>query len=62
MLSLLTSWHRLRGLSKLWVKFNRASIIRLLSFIIIIGRFISIIMAQRLRMERMERILRTVVI
>jgi hypothetical protein len=37
-------------------KFNRVSIIRLLSFIIIIDRYNSIIMAQKLRMEKMEKI------
>jgi hypothetical protein len=43
-------------LSKLLDKFNRVSIIRLLSFIIIIDRYNSIIMAQKLRMEKMEKI------
>jgi hypothetical protein len=37
-------------------KFNRVSIIKPLSFIIIIDRYSSIIMAQKLRMEKMERI------
>jgi hypothetical protein len=41
-------------------KFNKVSIIRLLSFIIIIDRYSSIIMAQKLRMEKMERILKIV--
>jgi hypothetical protein len=41
-------------------KFNRVSIIRLLSFIIIIDRYNSIIMAQKPRMEKMERILKIV--
>jgi hypothetical protein len=47
-------------LSKLLDKFNRVSIIRLLSFIITIDRYNSITMAQKLRMEKMERILKIV--
>jgi hypothetical protein len=39
-------------------KFNRVSIIKLLSFIIIIDRYNSIIMGQKPRMEKMERILK----
>jgi hypothetical protein len=56
MLSPLINWLRHSVLSKLLDKFNRVSIIRLLSFIIIIDRYSSIIMAQKLRMEKMERI------
>jgi hypothetical protein len=56
MLSPLINWLRHSVLSKLLDKFNRVSIIRLLSFIIIIDRYNSIIMAQKLRMEKMERI------
>jgi hypothetical protein len=53
---LLTSWRRHSGLSRLLDKFNRASIIKLHSFIIIIDRYTSIIMVRRQRMEKMERI------
>jgi hypothetical protein len=60
MLSPLINWLRHSVLSKLLDKFNRVSIIRLLSFIIIIDRYSSIIMAQKLRMEKMERILKIV--
>jgi hypothetical protein len=60
MLSPLINWLRHSVLSKLLDKFNRVSIIRLLSFIIIIDRYNSIIMAQKLRMEKMERILKIV--
>jgi hypothetical protein len=56
MLSPLINWLRHSVLSKLLDKFNRVSIIRLLSFIIIIDRYNSIIMAQKLRMEKMEKI------
>lgn len=56
MLSPLINWLRHSVLSKLLDKFNRVSIIRLLNFIIIIDRYNSIIMAQKLRMEKMERI------
>jgi hypothetical protein len=56
MLSPLINWLRHSVLSKLLDKFNRVSIIRLLSFIIIIDRYSSIIMAQKLRMVKMERI------
>jgi hypothetical protein len=56
MLSPLINWLRHSVLSKLLDKFNRVSIIRLLSFIIIIDRYNSIIMAQKLRMAKMERI------
>jgi hypothetical protein len=56
MLSPLINWLRHSVLSKLLDKFNRVSIIRLLSFIIIIDRYSSIIMAQKLRMEKMEKI------
>jgi hypothetical protein len=60
MLSPLINWLRHSVLSKLLDKFNRVSIIRLLSFIIIIDRYNSIIMAQKPRMEKMERILKIV--
>ena len=56
MLSPLINWLRHSVLSKLLDKFNRVSIIRQLNFIIIIDRYNSIIMAQKLRMEKMERI------
>jgi hypothetical protein len=53
---LLINWHRHSGLSKLLDKFNRASIIKLHSFIIIIDRSINNIMVPKQRMEKMERI------